>query len=126
MTRDLAKKAAYDRRRYRENREDVIARTSAHIAEHGERYNAYNRTYRKRNREWLQEYLGSQSCVDCGLDDSDVLEFDHVRGEKRFTIGDRMTYSLDTLKDEIAKCDVRCCNCHRKRHRRETWATDDS
>lgn len=53
-------------------------------------------------------------CVDCGTRDIRVLEFDHVRGIKVSTIGNmvRMGYSIDALKAEIAKCDIRCSNCH--------------
>jgi hypothetical protein len=45
-----------------------------------------------------------------------VLEHDHV-GKKRAGV---MTlawdeYSLETVEAEIAVCEVRCCNCHRRR-----------
>jgi hypothetical protein len=55
-------------------------------------------------------------CVDCGERDLLVLEFDHV-GEKRSNVtalGWSET-SLARLDAEIALCEVRCCNCHRRR-----------
>ena len=45
-----------------------------------------------------------------------VLDFDHVRGTKKRSIGVMVcsgAVSLETLQEEIAKCDVRCANCHR-------------
>lgn len=70
---------------------------------------------KSRNRLYIKEYLQTHPCVDCGLADWVVLEFDHVRGKKIRNVT-LMTerYSLQALIDEIAKCDVRCCNCHRR------------
>lgn len=71
-----------------------------------------------RNTQFIIEYLQEHPCVDCGEDDIIVLEFDHVRGgEKKFSISSCTTdkMSLDKLKTEIAKCDVRCANCHRRK-----------
>jgi len=47
-----------------------------------------------------------------------ALEFDHVRGKKIKAVA-RMAqdaFSLESIIEEIAKCDVRCSNCHKKRH----------
>ncbi len=70
---------------------------------------------------FVWEYLLTHPCVDCGESDRRVLEFDHVRGEKRTAISTmiRNNSSLKTIQDEIAKCDVRCANCHRRRHYKE-------
>jgi hypothetical protein len=45
------------------------------------------------------------------------MDFDHVRGEKLFEIGQAPSKgaSLATLLAEIAKCEVVCSNCHRQR-----------
>jgi hypothetical protein len=68
-------------------------------------------------RIFVLEYLKSHPCVDCGEVNPVVLEFDHVRGEKHFNISKASTLniSLPRLQDEVAKCDVRCANCHRKK-----------
>ena len=75
------------------------------------------RDYRIRNRAYIDEYLRSQSCVDCGIDDIIVLEFDHVIGKKRASISALIRNALPfaTIDAEIAKCVVRCTNCHRRR-----------
>lgn len=55
--------------------------------------------------------------MDCGESDPIVLEFDHRPGEiKLFSIGEngRLGYGIETLKAEMAKCDIRCANCHRR------------
>ena len=47
-----------------------------------------------------------------------VLEFDHVdRAAKHFTMGFLATrgYAWATVLAELAKCEVRCANCHRRR-----------
>lgn len=56
-------------------------------------------------------------CYDCGKVFPTVcMDFDHVRGIKKFTIGNSKTRSAKSILEEIAKCDVVCSNCHRIRH----------
>lgn len=68
-----------------------------------------------RNREYVKEYLKTHPCVDCGLTDIRCLDFDHVRGVKLKALSklSATSYSLNTIKAEIEKCEVRCANCHR-------------
>ena len=68
-------------------------------------------------RELLGQYLTGHPCVDCGVPDIRVLEFDHVRGHKIKDIGKMLAIAapLDRVKEELAKCDVRCANCHRRK-----------
>lgn len=68
------------------------------------------------NREYILELLRNSCCKDCQTKDIEVLEFDHIR-DKKYTIATIMKkgYGLDTLKEEIAKCEIVCANCHRKR-----------
>jgi len=70
-----------------------------------------------RNVEFISVLLSSSVCVDCGTSDVDRLEFDHVRGEKFKNVSAlvRNGYSLDRVKEEITKCEIVCCNCHRVR-----------
>lgn len=73
--------------------------------------------YRLEIRAKLIQYLRAHPCVDCGETDIRVLEFDHIRGEKEYGIAGtlRQGYSWDTILQEIAKCEVRCANCHARR-----------
>jgi hypothetical protein len=69
-----------------------------------------------RNRDLVWEYLKTHPCVDCGETDPPVLDFDHVRGKKLDNIS-RMIYRAEThsLVAEMAKCEMRCANCHRRK-----------
>lgn len=74
--------------------------------------------YKAQAREYIVEYFKTHPCVDCGESDMTVLEFDHRDGvDKSCGISAlvRGQAKLDRLIAEIAKCDVRCCNCHRRR-----------
>lgn len=67
------------------------------------------------NKTRMREYLSNQQCVDCGIKDIEVLEFDHVIGIKKANVTALYSYSWDTIYKEIAKCVVVCVNCHRLR-----------
>lgn len=76
----------------------------------------FKRVAKLRNKQYLKDYLSAHPCVDCGESDIVVLEFDHVIGIKRreVTLLAHQAVSLSTLMHEIAKCEVRCANCHRR------------
>lgn len=69
------------------------------------------------NREFVWNYLLAHPCVDCGEGDPIVLEFDHVSGKKEFSVGNAVYRgrSLTSIQEEIGKCVVRCCNCHKRK-----------
>lgn len=75
----------------------------------------------KDHRAWLYNavhtYLLDHPCVDCGETDPVVLEFDHVRGTKVDNVSTliRRSRKWEVVKEEIAKCDVRCANCHKRK-----------
>lgn len=77
----------------------------------------HKRIYKEENRKFILDYFSSHPCVDCGETDARCLEFDHVRGKKTTNISFmlRNVCSIETIKKEIEKCDVRCANCHRKK-----------
>ena len=66
------------------------------------------------NQKRLAEYLACHPCIDCGQADVRVLEFDHVRGKKSASITRMLNGApWSAIEAEIAKCEVRCANCHR-------------
>lgn len=68
-------------------------------------------------REYVLEYLDQHPCVDCGETHLVVLDFDHVRGSKTAGLSSLVAAgsSLRPIAEEIAKCEVVCANCHRRR-----------
>ena len=59
--------------------------------------------------------LSSSNCFDCSVDGILVLEFDHLV-EKDANVSALVAAGceLEKLKAEIAKCAIRCANCHRR------------
>ena len=77
-----------------------------------------NRETYNRKRVWLNQQK-NKPCMDCGVAyPSYVMQFDHVRGRKKFNISNRLkSINWKRLHLEIKKCDVVCANCHMER----TW-----
>lgn len=105
-------KREYDRVWYAKNRDRLKER---------KRETATKR--RELIREWITQYLLDHPCVDCGEPDPVVLEFDH-RGDKNHNVADMpWSYGLEAVRREVAKCDVRCANCHRRKtHQQQAMA----
>lgn len=98
--------AAYRQAHYRSHRGDYMARALTEA-----------RLKREDILVRLFAYLREHPCSDCGAADIRVLEFDHRDGSGKAQavanmIGRR---SWATIAAEIAKCEVRCANCHRRR-----------
>ncbi len=87
-----------------------------------------NKSYRQEVRQFVAEYLATHPCVDCGENDPVVLEFDHRGGKvANVSMMASVGYSLEKVKAEIAKCDVRCANCHRRKTARtKPWLSKSS
>lgn len=79
-------------------------------------------------REELSAYKIKLGCIDCGYNThSAALDFDHQRDKDALI--SRLVWassgspaSIARVWDEVAKCEVRCANCHRVRH----WVTSIS
>ena len=68
--------------------------------------------YKKR----LAEMKQASGCVDCGIKNHIVLDFDHLR-DKKYNVS-RMIhdgFSWKAILKEIKKCEIVCANCHRIR-----------
>jgi hypothetical protein len=102
-------------RRRRKNPERVREYARLWRSERPGYYRVYHRKVRINMRERIHQYLLSHPCVDCGETDIVVLEFDHRDPAER-TCSVHKCASLRTLEIEIDKCDVRCGNCHTRRH----------
>ncbi len=76
------------------------------------------RRFRARKREQIDN-MKRRPCADCGgTFHPYVMDFDHREGElKRFNVSAAVPLglSIETIVEEVAKCDVICSNCHRMR-----------
>lgn len=97
---------AYGREHYQLNRAAYLSRTRIR-----------NAKVRTGHRSFVLAYLRTHPCITCGITDPVVLEFDHRDpSTKAADVGWLIrSGSLGDLEAEIAKCDVRCGNCHRRR-----------
>jgi hypothetical protein len=92
----------------------------AYFRERGERHIQQVTTARAARRvrahAYVLERLRTKACADCGERDPVVLEFDHL-GEKLAAVGALVGLAtpLRVIEQEMAKCEVVCCNCHRRR-----------
>ena len=102
-------------------RADYVQRVGRPV--HHARVATWISSYRSSRRVAIEGYLRDHPCVDCGEADLVVLDFDHVRDVKIASISamirDRM--SMELVWAEIAKCEVRCANCHRRKTARTLW-----
>lgn len=99
-------RSAYGREHYETNKQRYIDQAAAS-----------QRRLRRERTTYLIEYFAAHPCTDCGEDDPIVLEFDHLDAKaKSFTIGGAISYRRwQSILDEMAKCEVVCANCHRRR-----------
>lgn len=78
--------------------------------------NERNKLIISENRKRLFNYYSNNPCVDCGETNPVVLESDHKDGvDKKYDISAMISHSWVKIEEELAKCDVRCANCHRIR-----------
>ena len=97
-------RAAYHRAHYVANRQRYIAAATRR-----------KETLMAERTAFLVEFFRAHPCIDCGETDLIVLEFDHI-GHKEFTIAAGIRRrSWPAILGEIAKCEVVCANCHRRR-----------
>jgi hypothetical protein len=67
-----------------------------------------------RNKQFIFRYKKLfGKCVDCGIKDYRVLQFDHI-SDKEYNISNMIhgRKSIFNIKKEIRKCEIRCANCH--------------
>lgn len=70
----------------------------------------------KLKRDFINRVKDTE-CEDCGIKYPHyVMDFDH-RGQKLINVATMIgrNWSMEKIKNEIAKCDVVCANCHRIR-----------
>jgi hypothetical protein len=96
-------------------------------AHHRRRNNALKTQRIREAQNLVLSHLRVHPCLDCDEADPVVLEFDHM-GAKRADISTLVRRGVlePVLAAEVARCDVVCANCHRRRTaRRQGWRVVD-
>ncbi len=92
-----------------------------YIREHYQENKEYYLDKNKRKQDRLTEIVRaakSKPCADCGqILPYYVMDFDHIDGEDKVAEINALmrSRSIKRVVEEIAKCEVVCANCHRKR-----------
>src|SRR5581483_8479421 len=105
--------AAFNKVHYQNNKQVYIDRALTR-----------NARVNEENQRRLLLYLSTHACGDCANNDIRIFEFDHVQGEKLGNISKMVSQGTPwaVIEAEIAKCEVRCVNCHRiKTIERGNW-----
>lgn len=99
---------------------ELLCANCRHLKMHYPLAEAVDHPRVKRHRSLLKEakeLLGG-CCTDCGLTDFRLLQFDHtIPDQKLFNVADawvftRHNISAEDFFKEVAKCQLRCANCH--------------
>jgi hypothetical protein len=92
---------------------------------HREQVATSKRKRRAAARRHIRAVLANTQCMDCGEAEPELLDFDHVRGKKRTELSVLVCagYPRRVLDEEMAKCEIVCASCHRKRTgiRQRSW-----
>ena len=94
-----------------------------HYNQNRPQYQLRESTKKQQGRQFIRR-LKDKPCTDCGIKYPFwIMEFDHVRGEKRASLSKMSSYGTKAIMEEIAKCELVCSNCHADREYRRTCAT---
>lgn len=96
-----------------------------YVIDNKDKKKAYDKTHRRKRRQFINDYKLSKGCSVCGYNKcAEALEFHHPNDDKSFYIGYALTsrvdrIKLEEIKEEMNKCIVLCANCHRELHNKE-------
>lgn len=108
---DKDKQKIWSKRHYEKNREAIIAKVSE--------------TKKKYRQEW-HDYKATLACTRCGASHPAIIDFHHpvYDGTKQDVNLLIRRGSFKKAKEEAAKCEVLCANCHRIHHYNEYKGLD--
>lgn len=85
--------------------------------------------YREKIKQYIRDIKESKPCTDCGLFyPYYVMDFDHLDGNNKTHNPGHFyqRYGIKRIDEELAKCELVCANCHRKRTHLRRVATQSS
>lgn len=91
-------------------------KTKEHYKDNKQYYLDRSKDQKLRNKKFIYNYLLGKVCNDCNQKfPPECMDFDHVNGDKTDSVCRMagMGVSINKLKKEILKCEIRCANCHR-------------
>lgn len=96
-----------------ENREHILSLRRPTYRQEWLKHREKTRLERVNKTAMIQE-AKNKPCMDCGIKYHPyIMHFDHRDpSTKRKSLAQMGTYSLAHIREEIAKCDVVCANCH--------------
>ena len=109
-------KLKYQKEHHKRKREGNLEYRRKYYAENKAHLLEQNSQWRKVQQDAVKK-IKDVPCMDCGIKYPPyVMDFDHINGDKSFTIGPAVAkIGMEKLQEEIDKCEVVCANCHRER-----------
>ena len=98
------------------NIEESRAAIRRHYYANKSKYLEKNRKRREQMRAFVRELKEASPCTDCGnLYPYYIMDFDHLENKEGLISFYTKNGSLALLRQELAKCELVCANCHRRR-----------
>ncbi|MBA7583166.1 hypothetical protein ES708_25106 [subsurface metagenome] len=104
---------------YEKNREKVKERANEWYKNHPKEILKIRKRYNKKKKQYVNDYKLSRGCSICGYNKcAEALVFHHPNNNKGFDIANAITRhrKWEEIKEEMEKCEVLCCRCHRELH----------
>jgi hypothetical protein len=90
--------------------------------ERRQKNNAETARRRREVSEYIRATKEGKPCADCGVAyPFYVMDYDHIEGMKK-ECNLAAASSIFRAKQEIAKCELVCSNCHRERTYNRFWS----
>jgi hypothetical protein len=70
--------------------------------------------FQQTRRDLVNKIKVDRGCSVCGYNAHPAaLDFNHIHGDKAFSVSQDLKVAMHKLLSEIDKCEVLCANCHR-------------
>ena len=119
--RDKEKQSEYGKNFRQENKEKISKYKKEYYQKNKEKISQQREKIHLEEKRILHDFK-INGCAICGYDKCDnALSFHHTNpSDKNFYIGSRnMSRKPERVTDEINKCILLCCRCHREIHEEE-------